>query len=120
MTRSSTGFGGNTGVIGAGKRNKLITIQSLTQTTTDEGEVTETAATVAKVWAAIEPLSAREQRFALQSQATTTHRITIMYRDDVTSRMQETWESRTFKFESVVDSHENKREQIIMATEVTA
>lgn len=107
-------------MIGAGRRNKLITIEELTQTTTDGGEVTETATTLAKVWAAIEPLSARESWFAKQSQATTTHKITILYRSDVTSRMRAKWESRTFNFESVVNLDEANREMVIMATEVTA
>jgi len=107
-------------MIGAGKRNKRITIQSLTETTTDGGEVTETASDVAEVWAAIEPLSARETWFARQSQATTTHKITMLYRPDVTSRMRATWDDRTFNFESVVNMDEANREMLITATEVTA
>ena len=107
-------------MIGAGRKNKLITIQSLTETTTEEGEVTETPTTYATTWAAIEPLSAREQWFAKQSQATTTHKITLWYMSGITSRMQATWESRTFKFESVTNPFENDRELVIEATEVTA
>jgi len=104
----------------AGKRNKHITLQSLTEAITDEGEVTETAATVAKVWASIEPLSSREAWFAQQSQATTSHKITILYRPGVTTRHQATWGGRTFRFDSVVNLDEANRELMITATEVTA
>lgn len=107
-------------VIAAGKRNKLVTLQSLTETITDEGEVTETATTIAKVWAAIEPLTARETWFAQQSQATTTHKLTIIYRDDVTSRCQALWNGKTYKFEGVKNIDEADRQMEIMATEVTA
>lgn len=106
--------------IQAGKRNKHITLQRLDKVTTDGGEVTETETTIAKVWAAIEPLSAREFWQAQQSQATTTHKITILYRPDITTRHQAVWNGRTFRFESVVNLDEANRELMITATEVTA
>ena len=107
-------------MIGAGKRNKLMTFQQVTETITDEGEVTETWSTLRKAWVAIEPLTAREAWVAQQSQATTTHKITALYDSGVTSRHQGTWNSRTFKFESVRNIDEGDREMEIMATEVTA
>lgn len=107
-------------MIGAGKKNKLITIQQLAQTTTDGGEVTETPLNVATTLAAIEPLTATEQWKAKQSQATTTHTITIHYLNGITSRMRATWNGRTFNFESVINVDEANRGMVILATEVTA
>jgi len=105
-------------MIGAGRRSRRITIQSLAKTTTDAGEVTEVAATLATVWAAIEPLNGSEQWLAKQSQAITTHKITMLYRDDVTSDMQALYNGRTFRFESVINIDEANRHLLIMATEV--
>jgi len=105
---------------GAGKKDKWITIQGATSITTDGGEVTETWTTFATVWGLIKPLASREAWQAKQSQATTTHTITIHYLSGVTSRMRATWGSRTFNFESVVNINEQNRELVITATEVTA
>ncbi len=104
--------------VAAGRRSRRIVIQSLTQATTAGGEVTETAATHAEVWAAIEPLSGREAWIAQQSQATTTHKITILYRPGITADMQALYDGRTFRFDSVVNLDEANRHLIIMATEV--
>lgn len=105
-------------MIGAGTRSRRIAIQSLTEVTTDAGEVTETATTLATVWAAIEPISGREEWLAKQSQATTTHKIVMLYRDDVTSDMQALYNGRTFRFDSVINLNEANRHLQIMATEV--
>ena len=106
-------------MIGAGRKNKLITIYELVQTTTPEGEVTEKQEEHATVWAAIEPLAAREKWAAQQSQATTTHKITTWYIKGVTSRMQAVWDDRTFQFDGVINWREENRELVIDATEVT-
>lgn len=105
-------------MIGAGKKNKLITIQQATQTVTDEGEATEAWTTFAEAWAAIEPLSSREQWYAKQSQATQSHRITMWHISDITTRMRCTWNSRTFNFDAMVNPEEANRELVIEATEV--
>lgn len=105
-------------MIGAGRRSRRIVIQSLTQTITDSGEVTETATTCATVWAAIEPLSAREEWIAKQSQATTTHKITMLYRPGITHEMQAVYDGRVFRFDSVVNLDEANRHLMITATEV--
>lgn len=106
-------------IVCAGRRNKLITIQKPTVTSTTGGEPVETWSTLAKVWAAVEPLNAREAFNARQVQAVTTHKIAILYRSDVTPAMRATWNSRTFKFESIINRDEADRETIIMAFEVT-
>jgi SPP1 family predicted phage head-tail adaptor len=106
-------------MIPAGRRNKLITIQELAQTTTDGGEITEAPVTVCTCWAAIDPLTAREEWLARQSQATTTHKITILYRSGITCRMRASWGGRLFHFEAVMNVAEENREMVILATEVT-
>ena len=106
-------------MIGAGRKNKLIKILSVVNTTTNEGEVTESLSTFAEVYGAIEPLTAKEQWLAKQSQATTTHKITIWYQLNITSRMRAEWNGRVFHFNGVVCWHEENRELVIDATEQT-
>ena len=102
----------------AGRRDRRIVIQSPTDTTTTGGEVTQTWATFATVWAEIMPLSSREAWIAQQSQATTTHKITMIYRAGITADMRATYNSRTFNFDSVVNLDEANRYLLITATEV--
>jgi SPP1 family predicted phage head-tail adaptor len=104
-------------MIDAAKRGKRLTIQSLAIATDENGETTQTASTVTTVWAAIEPLGAREQYYAAQVEATTTHKITILYHPDVTSRCQGVWNGRTFHFDQVINLDEANREMLILATE---
>ena len=103
---------------GAGARDRRITIQSVTETITDGGEVTESWATECRIWAQIVPLTARENWVAQQSQATTSHKIKILYRPSITADMRATYDSRTFNFDSVVNLDEANRHLMITATEV--
>ena len=102
----------------AGRRSRRLVIQSLADTITDGGEVTETASTVATVWVEILPLSAREDWIAKQSQATTTHKITMLYMPGITNKMQGVYNNRTFRFDSVMNLDEANRHLLITATEV--
>lgn len=102
----------------AGARDRRIVIQTLTETTTDGGEITEAATTFATVWAEIMPLSGRELWIAQQSQATTTHKITMIYRPGITPKMRAIYNGRTFNFDSVVNLDEANRYIMITATEV--
>ncbi len=104
--------------IAAGSRNRRIVIQSATETTTDGGEVTRSWSTFATVWAEIKPLSAREAMVAQQSQATTTHKIIILYRPGITPDMQALYNGRTFRFDSVINLDEANRQLVITAMEV--
>ena len=107
-----------TAVSPAGCRDRRIVIQSLTETTTDGGEVTLTPTTAATVWAAIRPLSTHEAMVAKQSQSTITHKIIILYRPGITPQMQATYKGRTFRFESVTNVDEANRQLVITAKEV--
>ncbi len=104
---------------GAGKRNKLITLEQLGQTVSDEGEAIEGVDTSVAVWGGIEPLTARERWVADNNQATTTHMISILYRSDVSTRWRAVWNNRIFNFDSVVNLEEKDNELQIRATEVT-
>lgn len=104
----------------AGQMKKLLTIESISTTRTTAGETTDTATEVCQTWAKIEPISGREYYAAKAQQETTTHRINMPYRSDITARMRATWNGRTFNFTTVINVREADRELEIMATEVMA
>ena len=103
-----------------GRLNCHITIQSLDQTPTEDGAVTETPTTVCKCWASIEPLGGRELFIAREQQDTSTHCIRLHYRAGITPQMRALWNGRYFNFTSVINIGEINRELEIMAMEVIA
>jgi SPP1 family predicted phage head-tail adaptor len=66
--------------------NKRIEIQRKTQTATAIGEMTDSWAALATVWAHIEPLAGKELYWAQQIQAEASVRITIRHYDGLTSK----------------------------------
>lgn len=73
----------------AGKLRHLLSLQRrAVAKDPDTGAVSETWPEVAKVWASIEPLSAREFVAAQGVQSEVTTRITIRYRSDVNATMR--------------------------------
>lgn len=63
----------------AGKKRHLVQLQSPAGSRDAVGERVTTWTTVASVWAAIEPIGARELFAAAQAQAATTHRVRVDY-----------------------------------------
>ena len=69
-------------MLDSGKLRHRVSIERVVRTQDeDTGAVTETWAEIAKVWAAIEPLSAREFVQSAAGQSEVTARITIRTRD---------------------------------------
>jgi SPP1 family predicted phage head-tail adaptor len=101
-----------------GEMRHHITIQQIATTVTDSGETTGTASTFCQTWAKIEPLGGKEVWLARAQQDTTTHRIRMPYVSGITPKMQAVLGTRTFKFGSVNDLDELRREIEVMATEV--
>lgn len=72
--------------------------------------------TIDKVWAAIEPLSARETFAAQQVQSAVTHKVTIRFRGDLSSKYRFSYldpatnRTRRFYIDGTPTSPEEKRE----------
>jgi SPP1 family predicted phage head-tail adaptor len=66
------------------------------------GEVTPSWVEVAKVWAAIEPLSGREFIAAAASQSEVTARVVIRYRPGVTSAMRLLHRGKLYNIQGVL------------------
>lgn len=89
--------------------NKRLTVQEQQVVSDGQGGRTTVWAdleTTPKVWAAIYPLSARESFAAQQVGHTTTHRILIRYRADLTPAMRLLYGDREFTIDGMVNVRE--------------
>jgi SPP1 family predicted phage head-tail adaptor len=86
-----------------GDLNQRITIQSQTRTSDGMGGWTETWATLATVWAAVWPVSAREILKAGQTSMEITHRIKIRYRAGVDPSYRILFGTRYFSIMSIIN-----------------
>lgn len=92
-------------------QKKEITVDELKQQT-------ENWTDIASVWAAIEPLSGREYFAARQLNEEVSVKITIRYRDDVTSDNRLVFNNKVFEVLSVIDPRERGKTLILMCREV--
>lgn len=88
--------------LAAGKLRHRIEIQYPMIVVNAYGERTESWATLATVWAAVEPLSAKEFTAAQQMQSKVSTRITIRRRADVTAVMRIVFRGKIFNIEGVL------------------
>lgn len=90
-------------MIEAGRLRHRVLIQRQVQTQDDEtGAVTVTWQSVAMVWAAIEPLSAREFMAAQTTQAETVARIVIRYRTGLDTSMRILHKSNVYNIQGLL------------------
>jgi SPP1 family predicted phage head-tail adaptor len=94
-----------------------ITLQQKTTTRDAEGNVRETWADVATVWAAFEPIRGREYFQAASVNAENTVRFRIRYRQGVTPTMRVVYGGRVFDIKSVIDVNERHLEIELMCQE---
>ncbi len=81
-----------------------VSIEQAIDTADDAGGSSRSWSNLATVWAEITPLrNDREQLFAQQLEARTTHRITMRYRGDVKPHHRVAWDGRYFNIRSVVN-----------------
>ena len=80
----------------AGPLRHRIAIQRQTDTITTSGGFAPTWATIATVWASVEPLSGREYLREHAVHGDTTHRVRMRYRGGVTRRHRLLWGARVF------------------------
>ncbi len=100
----------------AGSLRHRVTLQRLTITQdSSSGDTTESWTDVATVWAAIEPLSARDFIAAQAEQSKVTARIVIRARDDVTAAMRVKHGQTLYDIEGVLPDKDSGREYITLA-----
>lgn len=96
-----------------------VELQERTDTQDGTGQPIPAWATYATVWAAIEPLTARELIAAKQAQSEATTKIRLRYVSGVDHTDRVVFGSRTYAINSVVNPDERNRELHLMCTEAT-
>lgn len=106
--------------MGAGDYDKRVTIQYLSAGSPDQsgsGEPDVAWATLATVYAAIEPLSGRELFAAQEHHSEVNYRIRIRKRSDVDAKMRVKYGTRYFATKYVFDKDEAGRETVMLCSE---
>ncbi|MCB0190645.1 MAG: phage head closure protein [Anaerolineae bacterium] len=106
----------------AGKLRHRVVIQQNTPTRDTDGAELESWSTVATVWAAVIPLSGREQFINAEDQtvALSSTRIEMRYRSGLTTRMRVTWSGHTYDIQRIVEVNTRQRELHLLCEEVNA
>lgn len=97
-----------------GQLNQRVTVERVTLTQDDYGAPVEAWATLATVWAAVEPLSGREYMLSLSAQSEVTTRIRMRYRPGITSADRVIHEGTVYGITSVIDYKSANRELVLM------
>lgn len=101
--------------IEAGRLRHRVTIQRQTQTQNPlTGELTVTWTNVATVWAAVEPISAREFVVSQEPNARVTARATIRYRDGIDASMRLVHRGRNYNIHGVLEDLDSGREYLTL------
>lgn len=86
---------------------RRVSIQSITLSSDGQGGQTESWATDATVWAAIEPMKGFEKFQAAQLQTPLSHKVTMRYRTGVTTSKRLLYGSRVFDIKEVINVNED-------------
>jgi SPP1 family predicted phage head-tail adaptor len=85
-----------------GKKNRLITLKSVTETNTS-GSLDKTYATVARVWADFRPLRMDERNQSAAKHSLRTGNFRIYWRDDITPTMVIVWDNQTWRITGIAE-----------------
>jgi SPP1 family predicted phage head-tail adaptor len=99
--------------------NHRIAFQATTQTTDGAGGFIEEWATVATVWASIEPARSSERFLAMQTETHVTHTIMCRYNPVITTAKRAMFGSRIFDVTGVINMAEANAYMKITAVEGT-
>lgn len=87
----------------AGRFEQRVTLQQRVAGVNALGQASTSWATVVDLWAAVEPLRGREFFAAGQTQSEVTTRITIRYRQGITSAMRLVWRGQPYDIRDVIE-----------------
>ena len=105
-------------IVRAGRLRHRITVQSPLQVVDAHGDTVETWVTVRTVWAAIEPVSARELVRAGALDALLTHHIRARHIAGITPGWRVLHDNRVFNISSVINRDERNASVELMCIEV--
>ena len=97
-----------------GDLDQRVTLERFTSEQMDDGQMVDTWAPLATVWAAVEPQAGREFVAAGAMQAELTTKVRIRYRPGITSADRVTHDGKTYNIASVIDYRSARREMVLM------
>lgn len=95
-----------------GQMRHRVAIHTVSATRNDFGDAVEAGATLATVWARVEPLVGRELLAAQQIHAEVNHKVTVRYSSDLAAvgpKHYIVFDSRTFDIQAVLNPEEQNR-----------
>lgn len=104
----------------AGLLRNPVEIQAAQAGRDSYGQPLNTYGTVARVFAAIEPLTGEEPVIAQQQVSGVTHRVRIRWRDDIPVVGRVLHRGRQLEIKAVLDIHERRREAHLLCVELQA
>ena len=101
----------------AGLLKHWVTVERITPTRNDAGEIMRAWATAEERWGAIDPLSGNERYAAQQVSPNVSHRIRLRFGSTVTAKDRITHAGRTFDINAVLNSGERNRQLELLCVE---
>ncbi len=103
----------------AGRLNKKVIIESLTETVDGVGQAVKTWSTFNQPWASIDPINGREYFSGNQLKDTMKVKIKIRYLSGVTEKMRVNWNGKLYNIEGIVNVFERDKEMFLLCSEGT-
>jgi SPP1 family predicted phage head-tail adaptor len=103
-----------------GEMRKQVSIEVEQPTTDNAGGYALGWTTLATVWAQITPVSGNEVYTAQHLEGHVTHHVLMRYRDDVTSDMRLSYNSRVFNIHAVLNTGERNQWTVLLVEEGSA
>lgn len=100
--------------LSAGRLRHRVRLERFDTSNDSNGDPVQEWDLVAEVWAAIEPLSAREFVASQAMQSQVTARITIRWRDDVVAAMRIVHGAKVYNIAGVLPDKESGREYLTL------
>jgi SPP1 family predicted phage head-tail adaptor len=97
----------------AGRMNKRVVLQTVSNSSDGGGGVTETWADTATLWAQIEELSGSESFEAQQVASRLSHEVKIRYRASVTPQQRFKYGTRILKIRAIKNTGQRNEELVI-------
>lgn len=102
-----------------GRLRERVAIQAMSVTQNTSGELIETWATAATVWASVRPGAINERFSAAAGQRASeiTHTVRIRFRTDITPKKRLLWETRELEILGQMDPDGKRSDLVIMCKE---
>jgi SPP1 family predicted phage head-tail adaptor len=92
-----------------GELDRRITVQTLTESVDDYGQLVQSFSTLASLWAKVEEKSGNEGDHEDQIKAVKNVAFTVRHRNDINERMRVVYNSNTYLIQAVIYSDQRNR-----------